>query len=776
MKLNIRALKILVVTSLILHLSIIGQNNNDKDRLAEFCGTPYLEITNDQEGSLLLLDSTGADVSILGTIADVTLTQVYKNTGSSAIEGVYVFPASTHAAVYSMKMTVGDRVIQAKIQEKEQARKTYEQAKSQGKSAALLEQKRPNVFQMKVAQIMPDESIRIELSYTEMLIPEDNEYSFVFPTVVGPRYHEESSDMVTMKSNEQDWIYNPFITDAKKPGMAYSLNLSLNAGMPIAQSSCKTHKSSTIDYTGKNQLNLALTSGESFEWNKDFIFNYRLAENKIQSGVITFNSGEEKFFSATIQPPKRNTAAPSLNREYIFVVDVSGSMNGFPLNISKNLMNNLLSGLTAEDEFNIMLFAGGSRLFSEQSVPATAANIKNGLSFINRSNGGGGTQLLPALKRAIQLPKEEGRSRSTVIVTDGYVSVEKEAFDLIRTSLSQSNFFAFGIGSSVNRYLIEGLAKAGNGEPLIITNSGEAGPKADKFTEYIKYPILTDIKYEAQGVELYDVEPLSVADVLANRPITIVGKYKGKAPGKLIITGKSANGSYRQEVALASNKDETNKALKYLWARKKLERISDFASKGSNKDEIIELGLKYNLLSEYTSFVAVDSYIKNETGEIITVNQALPLPEGVSSMAVSAYSSNKSLNFKTVEYSAPLIQREEVNAIPPRQIEELDISDMAVMNQAPHFIGGKKALENYIQKHLSYPEALKKSGVEGTVYIQATVNKKGELMAVKVKKGIHPLLDQEALNLVKGMPNWAPGMQGKNAVRATIQIPIEFKL
>lgn len=597
--------------------------------------SPYFFVKSDDPGfDQLPLKSTSAVVDITGVIADVTVTQVYKNEGSRPIEAVYVFPASTRAAIYGMKMTVGERTIIAKIKQKKQARQEYEQAKQQGKSASLLEQHRPNVFQMNVANILPEDMIRVELKYTELLLPAERIYEFIYPTVVGPRY---SNQPAATASACENWVQNPYLHQGEAPTYTFDITVNITAGLPIRQITCPSHKVD-IRYHGNAAAAVVLDRSEVRSGNRDYILKYQLAGDRIESGLLLYEGEKENFFLMMLQPPKRVTNNQIPGREYIFIVDVSGSMHGFPIEISKNLLKDLIGNLRPSDRFNVLLFAGGSTLMSEKSLPATSDNIAKAIAVITKQRGGGGTELLPALKRALALPRAEGFSRSVVIATDGYVSVEEQAFDLIRNSLGDANMFAFGIGKSVNRHIIEGMAHAGMGEPFVITKPEEAPSQAEAFRKMIQSPVLTQIRLDIDGFQTDVVEPKTIPDVLADRPVVVFGKWQGRPQGTISVRGISGNESYREVIDVSSSVPmRSNSALRYLWARHRITLLSDYNMLRPSDERIAEvtnLGLTYNLLTAYTSFVAVDSQVRNTDGEPTTVIQPLPLPEGVSNYAV----------------------------------------------------------------------------------------------------------------------------------------------
>ncbi len=602
----------------------------DKEPLEEKEG-PYFAIEDKSGVENFPLLETKADVKIAGMIAEVELTQVYKNDGNKTIEAVYVFPLGTQSAIYAMRMKIGTRIIEAEINEKKKAQKIYEQAKEDGKVVSLLEQERPNVFQMKVANIMPGDTVEVTVSYIENIVPEEGIYEFVFPTVVGPRYTGES-DKKDLKGKDK-WVSTPYTHEGDAPKYNFDIKVKLETGIPISRVWCDSHKV-IVKNINQSAVEVSLEPEQKNKGNKDFILRYNLQGDAIQSGILMYPGKKENFFLVMMEPPKRVDPKDIPPREYVFVIDVSGSMHGFPLKITKKLIKQLLESLRSEDYFNILFFSGGSKVLSETPIQATKGNIQKAMDMLDKVEGGGGTQILQALERTVKLPKKEGMSRIVVIATDGYVSVEKKTFDIITEKMNEMNVFSFGIGTSVNRYLIEGMARVGKGVPFIATSEKEAEDVAAKFIDYIKSPILTDIKVKFTGFDAYDVEPVAMPDLFADRPLVFYGKYK-HAYGQIIITGNTPSGKYQKEFTIYPNlASKDNEALMYLWAREKIARLGDYSTVGVEvSKEITELGLEYSLMTEYTSFVAVDKVIR-DTGEVVTVKQPLPLPEGVSDLAV----------------------------------------------------------------------------------------------------------------------------------------------
>jgi Ca-activated chloride channel family protein len=605
--------------------------------------SPYFFVrSDDPQVDRLPLKATTAEVRIAGVIADVTVTQVYRNEGKRALEAIYVFPGSTRAAVYAMTMTIGTRTINAVVKERQQARAEYEQARAQGRTASLLEQQRPNVFQMNVANIMPGDEIKVKLCYTELLVPTEAVYEFVYPTVVGPRY---SNQPAAGAPDTERWVENPYHHQGEAPAYEFDIKVTLAAGMPIQKVACASHKTS-VSYDGPSSATVTLDPSEKQGGNRDFILRYGLAGSQVESGLLLYQDKGERFFLLMVQPPKRVAIQQIPPREYIFIVDVSGSMHGYPLEVSKKLLADLIGHLRLTDTFNVLLFAGGASAMSERSLPATPENVARAINVIEQQQGGGGTELLPALRRALALPRTEGVSRTVVIATDGYVAVEKEAFDLIRGSLDRCNVFAFGIGTGVNRFLIEGIARAGMGEPFVVTRPEEAAARAERFREYVASPVLTQVRLDFGGFDAYDVEPPAVPDVLAERPVIVFGKWRGQPSGHITVRGLTGTGPYFETFNLRhANAARSNAALRYLWARHRIAVLGDYAKLQRDDErvkEITSLGLTYNLLTDYTSFVAIDTVVRNTDGRVETVTQPLPLPQGVSDLAVGGQATKMS--------------------------------------------------------------------------------------------------------------------------------------
>lgn len=606
--------------------------------------SPHFEIHGAHQLDSFPLKSSHSKVTITGPIAQVELTQTYTNHGDKSIDATYFFPASTKAAVHGMTMTIGDRTIIAEIQEKEKARKTFENAKKQNKSASLLTQSKPNIFSMEVARILPGDVLSLTLNYSEILVPNSNLYELVIPTAIGPRYREGKARETT--------ITNPFLGEksSKTIPTRFSVDLDLSSPLAIQSLACPSHEQAKITYRSKTQaaLNLPATRPD-----RDFILRYQLANQKIQSGLLTHKGDDENTFLLQVEPPTNITPQDIPERDFIFVIDVSGSMKGFPLNLANELFRDLATTLRPEDRFNMLLFAGANELLSPQSLPANSANISKAINFLKNARGNGGTRLLNALDQALALPHNHDRSRSLVLISDGYISAEDAVFDLIKEKSTGTNIFPLGVGSSVNRHLIEGLSHFAGRDHYIVTHSTETDQAKDRFRKAISTPVLTNIQITGEGLTLSELLPARQPDLFAGQPLSLVGKWTGHT-GTITMTGTTGGGEKISQ-SFTLNPEQKTPSLPTLWARTRVREISDFSTlvkRPQETAEVTKLGLKYQLLTPFTSFVATTPEAREDTTKTTLIKQALPLPKGVSN---SATTNHHSTNGSVPEPSSSLL-------------------------------------------------------------------------------------------------------------------------
>lgn len=596
--------------------------------------SPYFYVESEDVGvDCFPLKSTDVTTTIEGIIADTYVVQTYANEGTKPINASYIFPASTKVTIHGMQMQIGNQTVTAVIKEKEEAKQEFETAKSEGKSASMLSEERANVFTMDVANIMPGDNVRIELHYTELIVPSEGTYQFVYPTVVGPRY---VGPVLDDTGNRDEWTGTPYLPEGSSTSDAYHINVTVTSGVPIAALSSSSHDI-TIDWDKNTTAHVGLADSSDYAGNRDFILDYKLNGEQISTGLVTSQNDSENCFMLMIQPPERYEVKEIPPREYIFVLDVSGSMSGFPLDTAKTLIKDLVSGLRETDTFNLILFSGTSEQLASRSLPATKDNIEKAVRMISAQKGAGGTELTSALENALRIPADKDISRNIVVISDGYVCGESDVFQLVNNNLGQADFFSFGIGTAVNRYLIEGIATIGQGEPFIVTDEDEAPAIAERFRTYIQSPVLTDIKVSFDGFDVYDVEPSVLPTLYAQKPIVLLGKWKGDKTGTIRISGTNGEGNYSQSINVADSITGDNNAVGYLWARKRVERLTDYGrdrEDPSVREEVTQLGLNYHMITPYTSFIAVLDTVRNPVGDSTDVDQPLPLPLEVSNLAV----------------------------------------------------------------------------------------------------------------------------------------------
>jgi len=629
-----------IVVGLALVLGWVGAAGGTKHAVAgelDRTRSPYFFVEGASGQESFALKSTQVTAAVSGVIANVTVRQAYENTGTQPLHARYVFPASTRAAVHGLTLRVGDRSVVARIRERAQADKEFEAAKREGKTASKLDQERPNVFTMSIANVLPKDRVEVELAYTELLVPTDGEYEFVYPTVVGPRYAGAATDAHTGS------VSAPYVHAGQTTPAAFDIGVTISAGMAIGDVRSPSHAITLAhEGTGVARVALAGTGGQAA--NRDFILDYRLTGAAIGAGLLLYEAdakgpaAKDNFFLLMVQPPATVSEADVPAREYIFVLDVSGSMYGFPLDTAKGVLRDLIGHLRPTDTFNVVLFSGAFRLMAPTSQAATPINIDRAIRTIDKERSGGGTELEGALKIAMSLPRQSHVARTLAVVTDGYIAQEPGAFALVHENLHDTNLFAFGIGSSVNRHLIEGLARAGQGEPFVVTDPSQAAAAGARFRHMIDTPVLTNIQVKADGFDTFDVEPSVQADLFAQRPILVYGKWRGPRAGQMIVTGRTAAGEFRSSIAVADQRPRPeNAALPRLWARERIARLSDFNfddQRAEAEREVTSLGLTYSLVTNHTSFLAVLEQVRNPGGAARAVTQPLELPQGVSDLAI----------------------------------------------------------------------------------------------------------------------------------------------
>ncbi len=497
---------------------------------------------NGKPKALCPLKHTDVKAQISGFLSRVVVTQEFENPFKEKIEAVYTFPLPQNAAVDDMTMIVGDRTVRGKVLRREEAQAVYEAAKSNGQTASLLDQERPNIFTQSVANILPGEQIKITISYVETLKYEDGSYEFVFPMVVGPRYVPGSPTGAqgtgfapdTNQVPDASRVTPQPVPEGMRAGHDVSIDVALDAGVPIDVLDSKTHDVS-VERPDDRRAIVRLKDQAAIP-NKDFILRYDVAGRKIEDALLTHASDKGGFFTLILQPPDRVTAEDVMPKELVFVLDTSGSMSGFPIEKAKETMKLALDNLYPYDTFNLITFSGDEHILFPEPVPATKENLAKAQAFLESRTGGGGTEMMKAIKASMDPSDAQGHVRIVVFMTDGYVGNDMEIIGEVQKH-PNARVFAFGIGSSVNRFLLDNMARYGRGEVEYVGLNDDGSASARRMYERVRNPLLTDISIDWNGLPVAEVYPKTVPDLFSAKPVILTGRYTGNGHGTIRLKG-----------------------------------------------------------------------------------------------------------------------------------------------------------------------------------------------------------------------------------------------
>ena len=607
------------------------QANRAKSPAAAGAGTLMMLSREGQVVGLCPLRHTDVQAEISGPLARVIVTQDFENTSSEKIEAIYTFPLPSKAAVDDMTMHVADRVIKGTIKRREEAREIYERARQQGQVAALLDQERPNIFTQAVTNIVPGAKVKIVISYVETVPYEAGRYNFSFPMVVGPRYVQGSAAVP-----DAGKITPPVAHPSTRAGHDISMTVKVDAGVGIETLASTTH-GVDVERPANNRAIVRLKNQNEIP-NRDFILNYDVAGNRVDDAVLTHRAGRGGFFMLMLQPPERVTPAEVTPKELVFVVDTSGSMSGFPIEKTKEVIKLALDGMNPRDTFNLITFAGDTHVLFPRPVPATPENVRHAQQFLLSRSGSGGTEMMKAIRAALDPSDQQDHVRIVCFMTDGYVGNDMEIIGEVKKH-PNARVFSFGIGSSVNRFLLDKMADEGRGEVEYVGLEDDGSAAAKRFHERVRNPLLTDISVEWNGLPVADTTPARAADLFAAKPLVIVGRYDRPGEGRIRLRGKRAGQPWTREIAVKLPESEPrHDVVATLWARNRVEDLmsedwtgaQNSQMRGDLKESIVQLALKFRLMTQFTSFVAVEESTVTKGGVPTRVEVPVELPHGVS--------------------------------------------------------------------------------------------------------------------------------------------------
>jgi Ca-activated chloride channel family protein len=602
-----------------------------------------LYVKSETKSQVFPLKQTQVKAKISGNVSQVEVSQTFENPFQEPLEAIYVFPLPDQAAVDQMVIKIGDRTIKSKIETREGAKEIYQRAKAQGRTTALLEQERDNIFTQSVANIQPGEQISVTIRYIDQLKFEGGNYEFVFPMVVGPRYIPgqliNKNQPNTNQVPDADRITSPIIEQEAKSPHNIQVDVEIDAGVAIENVRSTSHK--IITQQQGNRIFVSLDQSDQIP-NKDLIIRYQISGENTRASVLTEADQQGGHFAAYLLPAISYNPNQIIPKDVIFLMDTSGSQEGEPLKKSQELMKRFIQGLNSEDTFNIIDFANTTNTLSEIPLENTPANRQKAINYINQLQADGGTELLNGIQAVMRFTSpSQGRLRSIVLLTDGYIGNDQEIIAAVQNKLKPGNrLYAFGVGSSVNRFLLNRLGEIGQGTTQIVRQDEPTETVVETFFKQINNPILTDMEITWQGEGLKpEIYPISLSDLFDNQPLVLFGRKLDRRNGLLKITGITAKGDrYEQTLPVnfpeINNNESGNIAIAKLWGRARIKDLMNQMFSGETKsgvEGVTRTALSYQLLSEYTAFIAVSEEVRvDPNGTRQTVEVPLELPQGVS--------------------------------------------------------------------------------------------------------------------------------------------------
>ncbi len=582
-------------------------------------------------------------------IAEVTVTEVFRNSYTEHLEAVYIFPVAGGAAVSAFEMQVKDRVIKGIVEERAEARRQYQQALEEGKRAALLEKERDDVFTVQVGNLPPGEEVTIRLTYSERLpFFEDGTTEIRLPLVVAPRYipgsplardqvgHgvEQDTDIVPDASR----ITPPRLAEGMDPKVGLAIKVELlpdGTTGGLADLACSQHATRTSMQNGLVTIEL---SREDERLNRDFVLRWRIAGSSVATTFLMHRSQEGKAYGMVSVIPPRREGFLGMARDVVFILDRSGSMDGVKMGSAARACSLLLSTLEPRDRFAIQAFDDVVEWFtpSEQSrfINANEAGIEKGDKYLRTIEARGGTELDIAITDALKVMGTEKLSTSMpviVVLTDGQVGDEARILKRIQKEIGDVRVFTVGIDTAVNEGFLSRLASLGGGTSTFVAPGENLENALRAIGREIGAPLVVDVSIADidSGIEKGSHAPERIADLFAGRSTTVYFAARGK--GRLKIKGRYTDGSPFEEECEARELELP--ALSHLWAKARIADLEDRFridpdAQASLKAEIIKISKEHTLLTKFTAFVVVDeSEIVNKNGTSRTVVQPVEKPD-----------------------------------------------------------------------------------------------------------------------------------------------------
>ncbi|HKQ06230.1 MAG TPA: VIT domain-containing protein [Blastocatellia bacterium] len=581
-------------------------------------------VNNAPTASSLPLEHTDVVAHVSGPLASVSVAQRFGNSFSEPVELAYLFPLPHGAAIVDYELRIGQRVIRAEIKELEEARQTYSTARDQGQRAGLLEQRRPNLFSVDLANVQPGETILATVRYQERLRYDDGCYCFVFPMGITPKYHQDPAEAAKVDA--------PVAAAGETIGTV-DIGITVDGGGPADDPQSPSHE---VEITRMDERRFGVRLLGDVIPNKDFVLRYRVADTAVRASACTSISEGGSTVIITALPPRLTDEFEPIAREFIFVIDRSGSMSGEPLLQARNALRSCLRSMGPQDTFNIQAFDDRIEWFSQSANPVVQAAVEQADRWLQGISARGGTDILGAIDSALMFSSDPERQRYIVFLTDGAVSADDEALRRVQRQLGRARLFTFGVGPSVNRSLLMRMAELGRGTAEFLQLNEDIEEAIIRFQDRVAYPVLQDITLNWEGVTAWDIYPARLPDLYIGQPLELVARMRenGQGPGRLRISGRNGNLPITLDVELPPA-TTAEPVITRAWARARVDALLDGLRDepgriGALRAEIIGLSIAHRLLTPFTAFVAVD----NEVAERLSdkprrVSVAVPLPEGL---------------------------------------------------------------------------------------------------------------------------------------------------
>jgi Ca-activated chloride channel family protein len=663
------------------------------------------------------LEHTEVAIHATGHLAEVSVEQRFRNPFDHKIEAVYLFPLPTGAAVNDLEIQVGDRVVKGEIAKRADAKATYVRAKKAGLVAALLTQERPNLFTQHVANLEAGATITVRMRYLEPLRYEDGGYEIVFPMVAPPRYIPEGSKQAADKDAVQPAVLPPETRSSHDIG----LTVDIDAGVAIKNVASTSHQIVQTPGATANRTAISLAPGDTIP-NKDFVLRYDVAGAMPEVSVLAHRTGDAPgSFFLTVQPPR--VAAPSevTPRELVFVVDTSSSMRGAPLAKARELVRSMLTTLAPDDTFQIVRFADAASALGELPIANKPKNVEYALAWLDALEAGGGTAMTEGIAAALDFPHDPLRLRLTVFITDGYVGNEDEILATVHAKLGASRLYSFGVGTAVNRYLLEEMASFGRGAVQVVRPDEDTAAAVATFHDRIAKPVLTDVTIDWGGLAIADATPAVIPDLFVGQPLVLAGHYTAPGTATVTVTGKANGRDVTLAVPVELPAAADRAAIATVWARARiaeLGRAEIRAATDATRDEITKLALEHRLMSKYTAFVAVDRTRTTAGGDAQQVTVPVEVPAGLHATSGGGWVSG-GMAGAGMSSSANMV------------VESHVVADMpAVVDYAPLEPVYLKQDEPMREVRVGVPVAAADASSDEDDYARAVVAKKGELATV----------------------------------------------